>query len=67
MLSRIQMATPNCRFRQFVAGSHELAALVGPGPIITDRQPSIECTRTLPAGERVSTDRFSRDPGAILR
>ena len=66
-LSLIQMGTPDELLKQFVARADELAAYVGPGPIITDRQPSIEYTRTLPGGDRASPERFSHDARAVLR
>jgi predicted membrane-bound spermidine synthase len=46
--------------REYVAGPDEIRAYVGEGPIITDRHPSIEFMRTLPADGGVADLRWGR-------
>ncbi|GIW08328.1 MAG: hypothetical protein KatS3mg060_3133 [Dehalococcoidia bacterium] len=46
--------------REYVAGPSEIRAYVGPGPIITDRHPSIEFMRTLPSDGAVADLRWGR-------
>ncbi len=65
-LDEIQMGSVEDVLKQFVATPDELHAFVGRGPIITDRHPSIEYTRTLPGGARADYTRFSRDARPLL-
>ena len=65
-LEELQMGSPESLLAQFMAHPHELSAYVGEGPIISDRYPVIEYTRTLPRDERPNLSRFSRDVRPLL-
>ncbi|HET7771141.1 MAG TPA: hypothetical protein VFN74_20395, partial [Chloroflexota bacterium] len=65
-LDELQMGSVEQLLAQFMAHPHELAAYAGDGPIISDRFPVIEYTRTLPRDERADLSRFSRDVRPLL-
>jgi spermidine synthase len=53
--------------RRFNAGTDELRAFVGDGPVITDDRPYLEYFRSLPESEPPDVKRFSRDTRQVLR